>query len=86
MFLFEEKRKQKDRRIADEGVPAGRRERRVEADRRQTKISEISFSEWALHLVEFRKHTTSRDAVSQAPNSPDLSRTAGISRQLSPNR
>lgn len=84
MFLFEEKRKLKDRRIADEGVPAGRRERRVEADRRQTKISEISFSEWASHLVEFRKHATAREAVSKVGSSPDVARTTGVSRSYSP--
>ncbi|MFB0934306.1 MAG: hypothetical protein QMB52_00915 [Propionivibrio sp.] len=83
MFLFEEKRKLKDRRVADTGAPAGCRERRVEADRRQTKISEISFSEWASHLVEFRKHATARDAVSKAGNSPEVARTTGVSRSFS---
>ena len=84
MFLFDEKRKLKDRRVADTGAPAGCRERRTEADRRQTKISEISFSEWASHLVEFRKHATDREAVSRAGNSPEVSRTTGVSRSLSP--
>jgi len=84
MFLFDEKRKLKDRRVADTGAPAGCRERRTEADRRQTKISEISFSEWASHLVEFRKHATAREAVSKVGNSPDVARTTGVSRPFSP--
>ena len=54
MFLFDEKRKLNERRVADQGAPDGRRDRRGEEDRRQTWISEISFSEWASHLAAFR--------------------------------
>ena len=85
MFLFDEKRKPNERRVADQGAPAGRRERRAEEDRRQTSISEISFSEWASHLVEFRKRAMARKGVVKAPNSTDTSRTSGINRRLSPN-
>jgi len=55
MFLFDEKRKLAERRVADMGPPAGGRERRTQEDRRQTKIAEISFHEWTSHLVRYRE-------------------------------
>lgn len=85
MFLFDEKRGLRDRRIANEGVPAGRRERRMETERRQTRICEISFSEWASHFVEFRKRATARQETSTAENSPDAASATGINRPLSSN-
>ena len=85
MFLFDEKRTLKERRIADEGVPAGRRERRLETERRQTRICEISFGEWASHFVEFRKRVTARQEAPMAENSPDVASPTGINRPLSSN-
>ncbi len=85
MFLFDEKRKLNERRMADRGAPAGRRERRAAEDRRQTSISEIPFSEWASHLVEFRKHAMARKSGPKAPNSTDASKTTGINRRFFPN-
>jgi len=58
----------------------------MEADRRQTRISEISFSEWASYLVAFRKDAMAREAVAKVPTYPDVSRTTGINPRLSPNR
>ncbi len=85
MFLFDEKRTLKDRRIADAGVPAGRRERRMETERRQTRICEISFGEWVSHFVEFRKRAIARKEISTVENSADVETTPGISQPLSSN-
>jgi len=55
MSLFDEKRKLNDRRNRNDGPPLGIKQRRGESERRQTEIAEIPFSEWASHLVVFRK-------------------------------
>lgn len=55
MFLFDEKRKQADRRIRDDGPPAGCRERRSLGDRRQVVIAEISLQEWTRHFLKFQE-------------------------------
>ena len=60
MFLFDEKRQQSDRRIRDDGPPAGCRERRSLGDRRQTIIAEISLQEWTRHFLKFRETIPSR--------------------------
>jgi len=62
MFLFEEKRKMADRRIRDEGPPAGCRERRTTIDRRQTQIAEITLTEWTRHFQIFQEHTVAKKA------------------------
>jgi hypothetical protein len=48
----------KDRRINAERTYTGR-ERRI-SDRRQIVVLEISFREWATHLIHFRKKLVSR--------------------------
>jgi hypothetical protein len=65
MPLFEEKRKQTDRRQRDDGPPLGCRERRIKKDRRQTDISEISFQEWTRYLLRFKRHTEAKAARRQ---------------------
>lgn len=62
MSLFNEKRNHSDRRVRNDGPPPGSRERRSKKDRRQTSISEISFHEWTLHLLKFRKRIEAKAA------------------------
>jgi hypothetical protein len=54
MSLFDEKREKKERRKRSDGPPPGFPERRVKKDRRQTKITEISFHEWTRYLINFK--------------------------------
>lgn len=49
----------KDRRVSAVTMPYSGRERRV-ADRRQIVVLEISFREWAMHLIHFKKKLVSR--------------------------
>ena len=74
MFLFDEKRQQSDRRIRDDGPPAGCRERRSLGDRRQTIIAEISLQEWTRHFLKFRETIPSRPSqqylADSAANAP----------------
>ncbi|MDR0576165.1 MAG: hypothetical protein LBI87_01160 [Candidatus Accumulibacter sp.] len=63
MPLFDEKRKSLDRRVWNDGPLPGNRERRSKKDRRQTQISEITFHEWALHLLRFKKYFATRAAT-----------------------
>ncbi len=55
MFLFDEKRQRSDRRIRDDGPPAGCRERRSLGDRRQTVIAEITLQEWTRYFLKFQE-------------------------------
>ena len=66
MFLFDEKRELADRRISDKGPPAGNRERRVETDRRQTKMTEITFHEWTSCFVKYQERAAARRATGAA--------------------
>ncbi|MDR2111670.1 MAG: hypothetical protein LBQ62_00965 [Candidatus Accumulibacter sp.] len=66
MTLFDEKRKSTDRRVKDDGPPPGYRERRVKKDRRQTEIAEISFHDWTLYLLKFKKRAAAKAAARQA--------------------
>ena len=85
MFLFDEKRKLNERRVADQGAPDGRRDRRGEEDRRQTWISEISFSEWASHLAAFRKRALARQTLSRGTTASDALHTTGVKHRAVPN-
>ena len=66
MFLFDEKRELADRRIGDKGPPTGNRERRVETDRRQTKMAEITFHEWTACFVKYQERAAARRASGAA--------------------
>ena len=71
MFLFKEKRELTDRRVSDAGPPAGCRERRITSDRRQMKITEISFHEWTSHLLKYQERAVGNVDMPRAANSPD---------------
>ena len=68
MFLFEEKRKQPDRRIRNEGPPAGCRERRVQEDRRQTDIAEITLHEWTRQFLKYQQHAVTKAHAGHSAN------------------
>ena len=70
MFLFDEKRKQGDRRVNDQGPPAGCRERRSADERRQTEMAEISFHEWTRHFLKYQERALSRNLLQKAANAP----------------
>lgn len=65
MPLFDEKRKSVDRRMRNDGPPPGCRERRSKKDRRQTRISEISFHEWTRHFLWFKKRSAAKALARQ---------------------
>ena len=66
-------------------LPDGRRDRRGEEDRRQTWISEISFSEWASHLAAFRKRALARQTSSRGTTASDALHTTGVKHRAFPN-
>ena len=49
-----------DRRMTAGGAGYAGRERR-RADRRQISVAEISFREWAAHLLHFKQHLLRRE-------------------------
>lgn len=60
MTTDNERRKEgKDRRACPPTLVYSGRERRV-SDRRQVSVVEITFREWAMHLVHFKKHLVMR--------------------------
>jgi hypothetical protein len=63
MSLFDEKRGAPDRRARNDGPPPGSRERRSRKDRRQTRISEISFHEWTRYFLRYKKHIAEKTAT-----------------------
>ncbi len=71
MFLFDEKRGSGDRRVSDEGPPAGCRERRSLGDRRQTVIAEISLHEWASHFIKFKENSAVLGCPTDSANAPE---------------
>lgn len=71
MFLFDEKRKQSDRRTRDDGPPEGCRERRSANDRRQTVIAEITLQEWTRYFLKFQETGLARHHLpDNAANAP----------------
>ena len=76
MFLFDEKRILTDRRESNDGPPLGRGERRVAHGRRQMNMVEISFNEWAIELVKYKKRSVTRRHSKYAINAPKLNSSA----------
>lgn len=50
-----ERRKQTDRRNDELGPPNGWKERRRNVERRKPEVSEITFREWVISLVEWEE-------------------------------
>jgi len=77
MSLYDEKRNRRDRRIANQGVPWGRRERRAYIDRRQMDIAEITLHEWALYWLKFREHAMALERAARRAKTPGTCGKAG---------
>ena len=59
MSIVTEKRSGGERRLGTGQLPVGIAERRI-VERRQIRVSEISFIEWAMHFANFQRSVTSK--------------------------